>query len=307
MGGVVTGFSVIATVIAIGYVLGWRGALGRGGREVLTRLAFYAATPALLFDIVSGADLSVFLSRSIVATAGSVAVVALLFAAAGAVFGWGAGATTLGVLCSCYVNAGNLGIPVAVYVLGDASVVAPVLLLQQLVITPVALTVLEVSNRPPGERSGIPRLVSAPVRTPIVLASTAGAVVAASGWVPPAVLMRPVELLGGMAVPAVLLAFGISLHGSALPARGPERGAVLFAVALKSLVHPLVAWVAGILLGLDGASLFAVVVVAALPTAQNIFTYASRYDVATRMVRESVLLSTFLTVPVLLLLAVLLG
>jgi predicted permease len=39
-----------------------------------------------------------------------------------------------GALASSYVNAGNLGVAIAAYVLGDASYVAPVLLCQVLVL-----------------------------------------------------------------------------------------------------------------------------------------------------------------------------
>ncbi len=110
-----------------------------------------------------------------------------------------------------------------------------------------------------------------------------------------------------MSVPAVLLAFGISLNGSVFPGRGPERTLVLLSVALKSLGQPLVAWAVGAgVFGLQGAALFSVVVIAALPAAQNLFTYASRYRTAMRMVRESILVSTFLTVPVLVFIAILL-
>ena len=45
----------------------------------------------------------------------------------------------------------------------------------------------------------------------------------------------------------------------------------------------------------------------ALPTAQNVFVYASSYDRGTLMVRDVVLLSTVLSVPVLVGIAVLLG
>lgn len=43
MRGVLTGFAVIATVIAVGYVIGRRGYLGQDGRTVLTRPAFNAS------------------------------------------------------------------------------------------------------------------------------------------------------------------------------------------------------------------------------------------------------------------------
>ncbi|SBU94212.1 hypothetical protein YW3DRAFT_05204 [Streptomyces sp. MnatMP-M77] len=47
--------------------------------------------------------------------------------------------------------------------------------------------------------------------------------------------------------------------------------------------------------------------IAALPAAQNLFTYASHYGVAERFARESILLSTLLSVPALIAVAALLG
>ncbi|MBB4932629.1 hypothetical protein F4561_003449 [Lipingzhangella halophila] len=306
--GVITGFGVISSIIAVGYFLGWRDYLGENGREVLTRLAFYVATPALLFDILSGADLSILVSLPVLVTGISIAVMALLFSLAGAARRWGAAPTVLGALCSSYVNSGNLGIPIAVYVLGDASLVAPVLLLQQLVFFPIGLTLLDLTHRAPGEKSGLLRIATMPFRTPVVVGSLSGVAVAATGWTPPAPLMQPVELVGSMSVPAVLLAFGISLRGSSLPCRGPDKGPVLLSVLLKTVCHPLLAYVlGGAVFGLGGDELFAVVVLAALPAAQNLFTYASHYDTAIRMTRDSVLLSTLLTPLVLVLIAVLLG
>ncbi|MBX4178796.1 AEC family transporter, partial [Streptomyces geysiriensis] len=117
MQGVLTGFAVIAVVIAVGYVLGVRGHLGPQGREVLTKLAFHVASPALLFTTLATADLSVVFSGRLLVTALSTAAVAGVFVAVGVVRRWGAGRTTIGALCSGYVNSGNLGIPIAVYVL----------------------------------------------------------------------------------------------------------------------------------------------------------------------------------------------
>lgn len=131
MQGVLSGFAVIAVVIGVGYLISRRGYLGDGGREVLTRLAFHVASPALLFTTLAQADLSVIFSDRLLVTAMSTAAAAGVFVAVGAARGWGVGRTTIGALCSSYVNSGNLGIPIAVYVLGDASLVAPVLLFQR--------------------------------------------------------------------------------------------------------------------------------------------------------------------------------
>ncbi|MEU2747808.1 AEC family transporter [Streptomyces collinus] len=306
MQGVLSGFAVIAVVIGVGYLIGRRGYLGDGGREVLTKLAFHVASPALLFTTLAQADLSVIFSDRLLVTAMSTAAMAGIFVAVGAARGWGVGRTTIGALCSSYVNSGNLGIPIAVYVLGDASLVAPVLLFQLVGVTPVALTVLDLASGG-GKRPLWQRLLT-PLRNPIALGSLAGVAVSASGLTVPGPLMDPLTLIGNMSVPAVLLAFGISLRGSTLPLRGGERAPVLLAVALKSVVQPLVAWaLAAGVFGLRGALLLDVVVTSALPAAQNLFTYASSYRVGEVLAREAILLSTVLAVPVLVVVAAVLG
>ncbi|MDQ0715783.1 malonate transporter [Streptomyces luteogriseus] len=306
MQGVLSGFAVIAVVIGVGYLIGRRGYLGDGGREVLTKLAFHVASPALLFTTLAQADLSVIFSDRLLVTAMSTAAAAGVFVAVGAARGWGVGRTTIGALCSSYVNSGNLGIPIAVYVLGDASLVAPVLLFQLVGVTPVALTVLDLASG--GEKRPLWQRLLTPLRNPIALGSLAGVAVSASGLAVPGPLMDPLTLIGNMSVPAVLLAFGISLRGSTLPLRGAERAPVLLAVALKSVFQPLVAWaLAAGVFGLRGALLLDVVVTSALPAAQNLFTYASSYRVGEVLAREAILLSTVLAVPVLVVVAAVLG
>ncbi|MET9870618.1 AEC family transporter [Streptomyces sp. NPDC006386] len=306
MQGVLSGFAVIAVVIGVGYLIGRRGYLGDGGREVLTKLAFHVASPALLFTTLARADLSVIFSDRLLVTAMSTAVAAGVFVAVGAVRGWGVGRTTIGALCSSYVNSGNLGIPIAVYVLGDASLVAPVLLFQLVGVTPVALTILDLARG--GEKRPVWQRLLTPLRNPIALGSLAGVAASASGVELPGPLMDPLTLIGNMSVPAVLLAFGISLRGSTLPLRGAERAPVLLAVALKSFLQPLAAWaLAAGAFGLHGAPLLDVVVTSALPAAQNLFTYASSYRVGEVLAREAILLSTVVAVPVLVVVAAWLG
>ncbi|MFF4141401.1 AEC family transporter [Streptomyces sp. NPDC001698] len=306
MRGVLSGFAVIAVVIGVGYVIGRRGSLGDQGREVLTRLAFHVASPALLFTTLARADLSVIFSSRLLVTAMSTASAAGVFVAFGAVRRWGVGRTTIGALCSSYVNSGNLGIPIAVYVLGDASLVAPVLLFQQIMVTPIALTVLDLSAS--GGKGSLWRRLLTPLRNPIAMGSLSGVLVSATGLRLPGPVMDPITLIGNMSVPAVLLAYGISLRGSAAPGRGRDRHLVLLAVALKSAGQPLAAWaLAAGVFGLSGAPLLDVVVTSALPAAQNLFTYASRYRVGESLARESILLSTILSVPTLVVVAALLG
>ncbi|MGI5135586.1 MULTISPECIES: AEC family transporter [unclassified Streptomyces] len=306
MQGVLSGFVVIAVVIAVGYVLGRGGHLGGHGREVLTKLAFHVASPALLFTTLAHADLSVIFSSRLLVTAMSTAAAAGAFVAVGVVRHWGVGRTTIGALCSSYVNSGNLGIPIAVYVLGDASLVAPVLLFQVVMVTPIALMILDLSGM--GEKGPWWRRLLTPLRNPIAVGSLSGVLVSATGVRVPGPIMDPITLIGNMSVPAVLLAFGISLRGSALPGRGRDRHPVLLAVTLKAAGQPVVAWaLATNVFGLHGAPLLDVTVTSALPAAQNLYTYASTYGVGEVLARDAILLSTVLSVPVLVVVAALLG
>ena len=309
MSGVLGGFAALAAVIAVGWVVGRTGLLGVEAPGILSRLSFYVATPALLFLTLADADPTAVLSRALIASAGSAVLVAALYVGL-ARWRWRlpAAELTTGALAASYVNAGNLGVPVSVYVLGGASYVAPVLLFQVLVMAPVALAVLAGSPATAGAAPSWRSLAAQPLRTPVVLGCGLGLVLAATGLELPPLVLEPVELIAALAVPAALLAYGMSLHGAPRPGAGELAGQVWLAVALKNLAHPGLAYALGRWgAGLDGIALLAVVVTAALPTAQNVFVYAATYGQGTVVARDAILLSTVLSVPVLVVLSLALG
>ncbi|HWU60096.1 MAG TPA: AEC family transporter [Microbacteriaceae bacterium] len=306
MSGVVVGFAIIVFVIVVGYVVARVGVGGPNAGFVLNRIAFFVTNPALLFTVLAKADLHVVFS-SFVAIAGiaAIASAALYVVASRLFFRRPAAETTLGALASGYVNANNIGIPVAVYVLGNASYVAPVLLLQLLIFAPAALTTLDVTSR--GSVS-VGSILTQPFRNPMIIASVAGVVVALTGVTLPQAVFEPFVLLGGAAVPLVLMAFGMSLRGAKPLRAGSGRAEILVASLLKSVIMPVLAYlVAHFVFGLSGSALLAAVVLAALPTAQNVYNFSSRYERGETMARDTVLLTTILAIPVLVIIAALLA
>ncbi|MGW0041590.1 AEC family transporter [Rhodococcus sp. NPDC003348] len=308
MSGVLSGFAVIFVVIAIGYVLGRSRVLGEQGEFVLSRLVFFVATPALLFDSLANADLSVIFSPTLaVAAATAFALGITYFAITRTVMRRPVPESTIGALAASYVNSANLGIPIAVFVLGDASFVAPLLLFQIVVYSPIALTMLDLTT---GRKSSSwVETVTTPFKNPIVLAGLAGLAVSITGWTPPAAITEPFRIVGGASVPGALLAFGISLYGVRVLQRGvAPRREIALASVLKIVVQPVLAYLMGrFALGLDGHELFAVVVVAALPTAQNVFVYASRYQRGMVLARDTALVTTLASIPAIGLVAALLA
>ena len=370
MGEVVSGLAVFAVVIAVGWALVRFGAVPAGSDTILTGVCFYAATPALLVTTIGGADLATVVSRATLA--------GLLAETLGIVSAWlvhrlalrrSVAESTIGALAAGYVNAANLGIPVLIVLLGDATAIAPILLLQLLVISPAAFAVLDVSTAR-GAGPG-PAVWTAPLRNPLLLGVVAGLVVNLTGWDAGAaaggLVANSLSTLGALAVTLMMLSLGMSLAassprvtrrltivrvarlrapGSAAdgadggpaaggadggvdgaggaadggPAAGGgadgagaaldrgERGAALWvSVAWKLAVVPLLALGLGTALGLRGPALLVPVTTAGLPSAQNVFMYATRYGAAKPLARDCVLLTTAGFVPVVLLAAVLLS
>lgn len=233
MGGVLVGFAIIAFVIAVGYAVGRIGILGPDAGRLLNRTAYFVTNPALLFTVLARADLTrIFSSFFAVAAIAALAAAAIYLVVSRIAFPAPVPETTIGTLAASYVNANNIGLPVAVYVLGDAQYVAPIILLQLVIFSPFALSVLDISS---SGRASLGRIVTQPVRNPMILGSLAGVIVALTSVRLPAPVLQPFELLGGAAVPLVLMAFGMSLRG-ARPLASPEgRREVVVARLLKSV------------------------------------------------------------------------
>jgi predicted permease len=302
--GVLEGFGIIAVVILAGYAIGRSGVLPSDARVVLSRFVFFAASPCLLFTVLSGADPKLLLSPLLAVSALS-ALTMVVVAVGITRYVWHRtpAQSTVAALASGYVNANNIGLPVAIYVLGNAAYPGPVILLQLLVYAPAGLVVLEHSRG----RASVGATVLRSVRNPLLLASLLGFVLAVSRVHLPTPVLEPFRLIGGAAVPLMLMGFGMSLHGQRVLEPGTGRRDVVLATALKLVGMPLAAWLLGaFVFRLDDPTLHAAVVLAGLPTAQNVLVYATRYDRSTALARDVVLLTTIGSLPVLLLVSLLL-
>jgi len=295
-----SGFALIGVIVLVGWATPRWGGLPENAEAVLGRLVYSVMTPCLLFSGVAAADLGVLLSEPlVVSTAAALGCFGLhvLIVRRG-----DRGTRIVGALAAGYTNANYIGIPVATYVLGDAALVVPIVMLQLLIVTPVALTLLEFAT---AGHASWRSTVTAPVRNPLIVAVVLGLVSSVTGLRLPAVLAHPIATIGSAAVPVVLIAFGMSLSGLRLLAPGPDRVATITAVVLKTAGMPAFAFLLAVALGLARDATYAVTVLAGLPTAQNSFLYAQRFQTGLALARDAIFLSTVVCVPALLLIAIL--
>lgn len=322
MGGVLQGFVTLILVIGVGFVIAQLNLVGENGHRVLSRLAFFVASPALMLTVLARTDLDRIFSLTLVAAISGIAVTALgCLLVMRYVFKRAASETVIAMFSAVYVNAGNLGIPIAAYALGSASWIAPILMIQLLLLAPAGILALDLAtdaesrsggdgahaSAPTAARAGrgrggslAIRLASQPLRNPMLIGAVAGLVLSAFQVTLPGWIHDPLHLLADMAVPVMLIAYGISLRLGPLPGRGEGLAQVGVIAAGKLVVQPLVSFLmARFVLGLDPETVLAVTVVAALPTAQNVFNYAMRFERGVVLARDCVFVSTVASLPVL--------
>lgn len=303
--GALSGFAVVGFAILVGYITGRTKLLGPNGREILNKLAFYVCSPLLLFTILGTADVSTLftglLPVSVIASA-SMFVAFMLFAL---VRRQPFGTAVVGALGSGYVNANNIGIPIAVFMLGGAAFAAPIILLQLIFWAPLALICLD------AWKSGsfqIHKTVFRTFKNPVIGGSLLGLLISVFHLKLPQIVWDATGMVGHAAVPLLLIAFGISLHGTKILEAREQRTNIIAASLLKLIAMPIVAWaLATYVFHLDAHSIYAVTVLAALPVAANVFNYASEYNTGLLLARDTIFITTFGAVPGLFIITLLLA
>ncbi len=304
------GFFVIGVVIAAGYIAARLNIGGSQAQMVLNRVSFFVTSPCLMFAILSKEDITSIFGRTIIVAFVSAALGGIIFLVINHLsFKLPAADAIIGSLNSLYLNSNNIGLPVATYIVGNPALVAPILVMQQALFTPVALTALDVST---SGKFSVKKILSQPLHQPLLIGSLLGIAVALTKhltgvFIIPDFVFKPIDMLGDSAVPMILMAFGMSLHGTKPLQKGSNRRATVTVTILKNIVMPLIAFALAYAMGFRGTVLYGCVVLAALPTGQNVYNYAARYNVGLTFARDGILLSTITSPFVIALVALLLS
>ena len=294
---VLEAFAVISVVVGVGAIVGRTGVLGDNARTVLNRVAFHIGVPALLLLNLSQATLPQIFSLSLLVSAlAATLAMGLGLLVFTAVRRRERGEAVIAAWTASYVNAGNLGIPLSAYVFGSTTEISALILFQSAVMAPIGIAILNSADTP---RPSPARQVLALVKNPIIAASVLGLALAAAGLNIDGPIADPLELLADLAIPTVLLAFGISLTAGIGDAPPTNRLDLTIAVVVKTVLMPATAFaLARWGFGATPEQQLLVTVLAALPSAQNINAYAAVYRRNESLARDATLISTALSVPI---------
>ncbi len=268
-------------------LLGWLLAgYSRMQVSTLADLALLVTSPALMFSVLAGADIDPEAWGTLIG---------------GAL--WVVGGTTLlawmyfrrngrrGVfLCAVFWNAGNLTLPLARLAFGEPGLQAAAVIFVTMAIlnSTVGLWIAKGENG-----------LSEVVRMPLVYGSVGGLLMALSGQTLPRMFMEPIEMLGAMAIPLMLLNLGMQLRTLSVD----DYQASLVVVGIRVFGGLLFATLFVGLFGVDGVERKVLLLGSIMPAAVINVMMAQRYQTDPSLVASAVVLGTLLslvTIPTLL-------
>ena len=257
----------------------------------------YVALPALFFNLLSKTPVEELAQwRFIVATTLSTYIIfALMFVIGILRTGGRIPESTVMGLAAAYGNIGYMGPGLALLAFGEAAVVPVALVFcfdntLHFVLAPLMMALAsDDANRPPAHILvlGVARRI---LLHPFILATIIGILAAVVEFRPPAPIQTLVNYLANAAAPCALFAMGVTLALRPLKRIPAEAG---FIIPIKLAVQPVLAYVLVSWIGdFPPVWVYSAVLLAALPTATNVFVIAQQYHVWVERASAMVLMTT---------------
>jgi predicted permease len=286
-------------LIFIGFVV------ARITREPLEALGWmntfiiYVALPALFFQLLAKTPFERLTEWGFIlgSVASTYIVFTIMFAGSLLFSGGGIAEATIKALSAAYGNIGYMGPGLALLAFGEEAAVPVALIFcfENIVHFAVAPMMMALAG---DDDSTAAQLVTGVIRRivlhPFIIATAFGVAAAYVGLRPPLPVERLLSYLSAAAAPCALFAMGVTLALRPLRRVPVEMAPIAI---LKLVIHPLLCYVVLSWIGdFSPVWTFSAVLLAALPTATNVFVIAQQYNVWLQRASASILITTCLSV-----------
>lgn len=286
-------------LVFLGYLSGRLKKIPLEGLAWLNFFILYIALPAMFFRLLATTPVSEFANGRFLfnTTLGTFLIFVLCFLIARLLRHSDTRTATVQGFAGAYGNIGYMGPPLAIAAFGpQAGVpVALVFCLDNAMHFTLAPTLMALGD---SQRKAVGKLILGIVvkiiSHPFILATIAGISAAWFEFRPPAAIDQLLANAAGAAAPCALFAMGVTAALRPLKRIPVELS---YLIPVKLLLHPLLVYLLlSRLPGLDPVWLHSAVLLAALPSATNVFVIAQQYSVWEERASSVVVLSTLLSV-----------
>jgi predicted permease len=254
----------------------------------LTRITFYVLGPCLIFGgltrtPLSGNEVQQLMLFALIVQLSVTALAWLIVT----LLRWESTRKRALLLSVLVVNAGNFGLSVVLFAFGpDAQARAMVYFVATAVLGNILGTIVAAGG------GSWKQTLTRVARVPMVYATIAALIVNNfDQFQVPELLMRPISLLGGAAVPAMLLILGMQLAHSVGALRA-NVGAIGLATAMRLIVAPLIGVLVAQIMQLQGVTRQVCLIQSGMPSGVTSTILALEYDLAPEIVTSTVFFST---------------
>lgn len=295
-------------LMVLGYLAGKLAKLPLEGLAWLKIFVVYIALPAMFFTLLSKTSMSDFSSYRFLAvtTLGTLLIYCLCFFIAT----WinyiktgdaNVGGATIQGLAGAYGNIGYMGPPLAVLAFGPGAIVPAAMIFSfdnalHFTLAPLLMSLKE-QGKNGGKFSYFSMFGSIAWKIfshPFILATIAGLTAAATQFVPPTPIDNILKMLAVAAAPCALFMMGVTAALRPLK-RVPME--LTYLVPIKLVVHPLLMfWMVTNLGDFKTVYMQTAILLAALPSAANVFILAEQYGVWQERASSAVFISTLVSV-----------
>jgi len=247
----------------------------------ITEIVVYLGTPSLVFSSLAGKPL--FLNDIVILLTGILVIfacVGLLIKGYFLVFDFSSRGFALPAL---FMNAGNMGIPLALFAFGQAGMQRATLLFVMVTFLQYTLGIYLLNGRGNWKET---------FRLPLIYATVAGLAVNLAQIKIPDLLLQPFSLLGQAAIPMMLISLGYRLHDVQSLKWGHALGGAIVRIVGGSAA----AFFATYLVGANGVNRQVLLLYGCLPAAVVNFILTEKYRQDPEIAASIVVLSTFIAV-----------
>ncbi len=259
----------------------------------------YLALPALFFKLLSQTPVEELASWGFIFAnlAATFCVFVLIFGLALVLRRATVPDATLQGLAGAYGNIGYMGPGLAILIFGEKAAVplALIFCFENTLHFTIAPTMMAISGKEKKSKGELVLEISRGIAFhPFIIATVFGVGAAVIGFVPPAPIERLINYLAQAAAPSALFAMGVTLALSPLR-RVPVE--LSYIVPGKLILHPLLMYALLSMAGpFEPVWVYTAVLLAALPTATNVFVMAQHYGYWVDRASACILVTTAISV-----------
>ncbi len=258
--------------------------------HTLSSVTFYIFTPCLVFNQLVNNQLSNdAIIRFISFAALCISLVGILTFLTGKLLKFPRGTLSAVIITSMFMNAGNFGLPVTSFAFGKAALAyATLFFVTNSVMTNTVGVVIASMGK-----ASLKTALGNVIKIPTIYALALAIIFIQTSWKIPLPVTRTVEILGGAAVPCLMVLLGIQFHSIRL--KGKIIPLAVTSV-MRLLVSPALAFGLSSLLALTGPARQAGILEAAMPAAVLNTVLATQFETEPAFVSAAVVVTTLLSI-----------